>query len=94
MTLLRAAVAFLCRTLSPPPPLPIACRPQGGEFVTGYLNRSEIADFDFHTLVAGVVWLVRDGVNYVNTSAQLEDMSVQVLFFIIIIPPGCWPPKA
>lgn len=53
---------------------------RGGKFVTGYLTDDEALSDSapFEQLVGGVVWLVRDGVNYVHTSATyLEDMGAQ-----------------
>ncbi|UJR11184.1 hypothetical protein I4U23_015365 [Adineta vaga] len=46
-----------------------------GRFVIGYIDISQIAEFD--QLVGGVIWLVRNGLSYVNISETLEDMSTQ-----------------
>lgn len=45
-----------------------------GSIVVGYINNSLIDEIDppFVQLIAGVIWLVRDGVNYVNQSVGLE----------------------
>eukprot|EP00038_Savillea_parva_P011911 m.201056 g.201056 ORF g.201056 m.201056 type:complete len:704 (-) comp21293_c0_seq1:63-2174(-) len=45
-----------------------------GSIVVGYLNNSMIRDIEppFVQLVAGVVWLVRNGTNYVSEAVALE----------------------
>ncbi|XP_004347995.1 N-acetylglucosamine-1-phosphodiester alpha-N-acetylglucosaminidase [Capsaspora owczarzaki ATCC 30864] len=53
-----------------------------GTIVVGYLTSNEIAEIEasdnpFQQLVAGVVWLVRDGEPYIDESSAMEDMSVQ-----------------
>lgn len=60
---------------------------KNGSFVTGYIPQEMIAhedpkkpgklESDFETLIAGVVFLVKDGVNFVQTSALLENSSTQ-----------------
>jgi len=50
---------------------------KAGDFVTGYLRTDEVVSMDFENLVAGVVWLVRDGKNYVQASLKVENMTVQ-----------------
>jgi len=46
-----------------------------GRFVIGYLTQEEMAGFDL--LVSGVVWLVRDGVNYVQQGWAEANITVQ-----------------
>lgn len=50
-----------------------------GTIVVGYLQPSDLNNTQnpFVNLVAGVVWLVRNGENYVDRSAAVEDMSSQ-----------------
>ncbi|KAH9499715.1 hypothetical protein Btru_077652 [Bulinus truncatus] len=43
-----------------------------GYIFTGYLSELDLIIQDFSQLVGGVVWLVRDGVNYVDESMKLE----------------------
>jgi N-acetylglucosamine-1-phosphodiester alpha-N-acetylglucosaminidase len=45
-----------------------------GSIVVGYLNETSIREWDppFVQLVAGVIWLVRDGENYVDRSIEIE----------------------
>ena len=55
---------------------------KSGKIEVGYINASEVEENDraedpFLQLVAGVLWLVRDGKAYVNTSMQLEYPSTQ-----------------
>lgn len=52
---------------------------QDGSIVVGYLSHEDVANQanPFVNLVAGVIWLVRDGRNYVSQSAHVEDMSRQ-----------------
>lgn len=47
---------------------------QDGTAVVGYVSEEELQDTEnpFRQLVAGVVWLVRNGTNYVNESKVLE----------------------
>lgn len=47
---------------------------QDGSIVIGYIPEEEISDRKnpFRQLVTGVVWLVRNGTNYVNESMKLE----------------------
>ena len=47
---------------------------QDGTIVVGYLSDDEILNTTnpFRQLVAGVIWLVRNGTNYVNESMKLE----------------------
>jgi exopolysaccharide biosynthesis protein len=46
-----------------------------GKFITGYIDVTQ--QFDFDQLVGGVIWLVRNGLSYVNVSETLEDMTTQ-----------------
>jgi N-acetylglucosamine-1-phosphodiester alpha-N-acetylglucosaminidase len=46
-----------------------------GRFVVGYIDVTQ--KFDFDQLVGGVIWLVRNGLSYVNVSETLEDMTTQ-----------------
>jgi N-acetylglucosamine-1-phosphodiester alpha-N-acetylglucosaminidase len=51
-----------------------------GSFGVGYFGADDVSrgnETDWAQLVAGVVWLVREGRNYVAQSARLEDLSVQ-----------------
>eukprot|EP01126_Amoeba_proteus_P055849 TRINITY_DN6956_c0_g1_i1.p1 TRINITY_DN6956_c0_g1~~TRINITY_DN6956_c0_g1_i1.p1 ORF type:complete len:260 (-),score=52.53 TRINITY_DN6956_c0_g1_i1:824-1603(-) len=50
-----------------------------GTIVVGYLDKSDIDNSSnpFQNLVAGVIWLVRGGKNYVNESQGLEYMGIQ-----------------
>jgi len=48
---------------------------RGGKFFIGYLSPDEIAGFEF--LVSGVVWLVRDGKNYVKQGWAEANITVQ-----------------
>lgn len=53
-------------------------RKDGGIGV-GYFTSDEVAqgkETEWQQLVAGVVWMVRNGRNYVGESARLEDLSV------------------
>eukprot|EP01121_Diplochlamys_sp_Union-15-3_P022729 TRINITY_DN9767_c0_g1_i2.p1 TRINITY_DN9767_c0_g1~~TRINITY_DN9767_c0_g1_i2.p1 ORF type:complete len:233 (+),score=37.04 TRINITY_DN9767_c0_g1_i2:53-751(+) len=43
-------------------------------FVAGYVNESMVTKTGFKQLVAGAVWLVRDGVKYVDISAKKENV--------------------
>lgn len=47
---------------------------QDGTIVTGYISEEELYDTSnpFRQLVSGVVWLVRNGTNYVNESKDME----------------------
>lgn len=47
---------------------------QDGTIVVGYLPDEEITNLTnpFRQLIAGVIWLVRNGTNYVNESMRLE----------------------
>ena len=51
------------------------------EFIVGYVSDADVEGWigkqEIVQLVAGVVWLVRNGENYVKHSLQTEDMSVQ-----------------
>ncbi|KNC52567.1 N-acetylglucosamine-1-phosphodiester alpha-N-acetylglucosaminidase [Thecamonas trahens ATCC 50062] len=48
-----------------------------GRYVVGYLNETMAASYEWHTLVAGVVWLVRDGQSFVRVSEAAENMATQ-----------------
>lgn len=48
-----------------------------GSIVVGYIPEEEILDGSFRQLVSGVMWLVRNGTNYVNESMKLECPSHQ-----------------
>eukprot|EP01095_Lingulamoeba_sp_RSL-Kostka_P004020 TRINITY_DN1511_c1_g3_i1.p1 TRINITY_DN1511_c1_g3~~TRINITY_DN1511_c1_g3_i1.p1 ORF type:complete len:517 (-),score=145.58 TRINITY_DN1511_c1_g3_i1:86-1636(-) len=52
-----------------------------GKFVTGYINEDQVQDQEgfslFNQLVAGVVWVVKDGQVYVDESWKIEDQSTQ-----------------
>jgi len=48
-----------------------------GRLITGYLHADQVEADGFEELVAGVIWLVRDGVNYVKASLKVENMTVQ-----------------
>ncbi len=50
---------------------------QDGTIVVGYIPMEDIVDGSFRQLVSGVIWLVRNGTNYVNESMQLESASHQ-----------------
>lgn len=50
---------------------------QDGSIVVGYVPEEEILDGSYRQLISGVVWLVRNGTNYVNESMQLECPSHQ-----------------
>lgn len=50
---------------------------QDGTLVVGYIPKEEIVDGAFRQLVSGVIWLVRNGTNYVNESMHLESPSNQ-----------------
>lgn len=53
-----------------------------GKYVVGYLDSEDVfntttGESRFQQLIAGVIWLVRDGQNYVSVSKEIEDMSTQ-----------------
>eukprot|EP01137_Pigoraptor_chileana_P026372 Opistho-2@7534 len=50
-----------------------------GTFVVGYIDEAMVNDITnpFVQLVAGVIWLVRNGTNFVSESADVEDLSHQ-----------------
>lgn len=48
-----------------------------GTIVVGYIPEEEILDGSYQQLVSGVLWLVRNGTNYVNESMRLECASHQ-----------------
>ena len=48
-----------------------------GDIVVGYLNASMIQETEWDSLVAGVVWLVRDGESFVDVSQNAENMATQ-----------------
>ncbi len=48
-----------------------------GTLVVGYIPEEEVLNGSFRQLVSGVVWLVRNGSNYVNESMALECSSHQ-----------------
>jgi N-acetylglucosamine-1-phosphodiester alpha-N-acetylglucosaminidase len=43
-----------------------------GEYVVGYLSKSDVEKLDLYELIAGVLWLVRDGKVYVDESVREE----------------------
>lgn len=45
---------------------------EDGTILVGYIPEEDILNLSFRQLIAGVVWLVRNGTNYVNESMQLE----------------------
>eukprot|EP01006_Ploeotia_vitrea_P052913 TRINITY_DN67737_c2_g1_i1.p1 TRINITY_DN67737_c2_g1~~TRINITY_DN67737_c2_g1_i1.p1 ORF type:complete len:418 (-),score=61.06 TRINITY_DN67737_c2_g1_i1:603-1856(-) len=47
------------------------------KFIVGYLSQQDLQNYNWHQLISGLCWLVRDGENFVTTSLQLEDMSIQ-----------------
>jgi exopolysaccharide biosynthesis protein len=50
---------------------------QDGTIVVGYISEEEILDGSYRQLISGVLWLVRNGTNYVNESMGLECASHQ-----------------
>ena len=50
---------------------------QDGSVVVGYISTEEIQKGTFRQLISGVVWLVRNGTNYVNESMKMECPSNQ-----------------
>lgn len=48
-----------------------------GTIVTGYIPQEEVVNGLYRQLISGVIWLVRNGTNYVNESMQLECASHQ-----------------
>ena len=54
---------------------------RNGKFVIGYVNEDEILhnvkDEKFNQLVSGVIWLVRNGTNFVMESANIETPETQ-----------------
>ena len=48
-----------------------------GTIVVGYISEEEVLSGSFRQLVSGVIWLVRNGTNYVNESMDLECASNQ-----------------
>ena len=50
---------------------------EDGTIVVGYIPEEEIVNHSYRQLVAGVIWLVRNGTNYVNESMLLECASHQ-----------------
>ena len=50
---------------------------QDGTIVVGYISEEEIISGSYRQLVSGVLWLVRNGTNYVNESMGLECASHQ-----------------
>ena len=48
-----------------------------GHIVIGYLTEEEKKEQKFKQLINGVVWIVRNGTNYVTESIRQEDMSIQ-----------------
>ena len=48
-----------------------------GTIVVGYIPEEDILNGSFRQLVSGVIWLVRNGSNYVNESMHLESASNQ-----------------
>lgn len=50
---------------------------QDGTIVVGYVPNEEVSNGSYRQLISGVVWLVRNGTNYVNESMGLECASHQ-----------------
>ena len=50
---------------------------KNGTIVVGYLEESFVTSGVFEHLVTGIVWLVRNGRNYVDQSKRIEDPSAQ-----------------
>ena len=52
---------------------------RNGKFVVGYLTKEEVLDEKnpFQELVAGVIWLVRNGTNFALESAKIENPTAQ-----------------
>lgn len=48
-----------------------------GTIVVGYISEEDVINHSYRQLIAGVIWLVRNGTNYVNESMQLECASHQ-----------------
>ncbi|KAL5267294.1 hypothetical protein ACHWQZ_G004363 [Mnemiopsis leidyi] len=45
---------------------------RNGSIVVGYLTEEHIVNLDWVNLVQGIIWLVRQGKNYVNDAMQME----------------------
>ncbi|CAH1779727.1 unnamed protein product [Owenia fusiformis] len=45
---------------------------KNGKLFFGYLTEEEVDEFEFEQLVGGVIWLVRNGQSYVNSSKYTE----------------------
>lgn len=50
---------------------------QDGTIVVGYIHEKDVLNGSYRQLISGVIWLVRNGTNYVNESMQLECASHQ-----------------
>lgn len=50
---------------------------QDGTIVVGYIPEEQVFDGSYRQLISGVIWLVRNGSNYVNESMKLECASHQ-----------------
>lgn len=50
---------------------------EDGTVVVGYIPEEEVLSGSFRQLISGVIWLVRNGTNYVNESMGLECASNQ-----------------
>ena len=48
-----------------------------GYFIIGYLTQDFLKYSEIKNLVSGVIWLVRNGKNYVHTASMKEDSVVQ-----------------
>ena len=57
----------------------VNCGLRNGKFVVGYLTKEEVLDEKnpFQELVAGVIWLVRNGTNFALESAKIENPTAQ-----------------
>lgn len=42
------------------------------KFITGYLDEKDLENYHFNQLVTGVLWLVKDGKSFVNSSIVIE----------------------
>ena len=50
---------------------------RNGTIIVGYLTEAEKRQHSFTQLVNGVVWIVRNGKNYINEAIKTEDMTTQ-----------------
>ena len=56
-----------------------------GYLITGYLNREFLKYSKISNLVSGVIWLVRNGKNYVHKASLIEDSVIQGMSHIYYI---------